>query len=147
MPLSFFDKKIHPIRQAAAVFVFALIFMAGGWLLQNFEIFETDKLFSWAIATGFLLLFGILNSVFSLTAENRLKYWRDSIYSYFGLAVANGLAAWAISGLKVNEAGSYKFIYVVVTVGFIVFISMVNAMRTIVEFAQKEEWNEPRNRK
>lgn len=145
--MSIFEKKIHPYQQAIGVFAFAVTFMGLGWALKRIGLFDTEPLFSWAIATAFLLLFGIINSLFSFNADRRLMYWRNSIYTFLGLAIANGMAAWGISGVPVNEAQSYKFIYVVVTIGFLVFISMVNAMRSIVEFAQKEEWNEPRKRR
>lgn len=39
---------------------------------------------------------------------------------------------------------TYRWIYIVVTFGFLVFLSMVNFMKKIVEFAEKEEWNQPR---
>ena len=143
---SLFERKIDPVRQAAVVFAGSLAVMLGGWALAATGIFPTDALFAWSIATGFLLLFGIFNSVLSLNADSSMRYWSRSIYSFMGLAFANGLAAWGISGVPVGEAESYKWIYVVVTVGFLVFISMVNAMRKIVEFAEREEWNQPRRR-
>lgn len=144
--MSFFDKKIAPPRQAFWMFCLSAAAMLGGFALKKMGVFNLDRLYEWTVATSFLLLFGIFNSVFSLNADSRLTYWRDSMYSYLGLAAANGLLAWQLSGIKIGEAGSYKFIYLVVTVGFLVFISMVNAMRSIVEFAQKEEWNQPRRK-
>ena len=56
------------------------------------------------------------------------------------------MAAWGFSGVPLNDAGSYRWIYIVVTVGFIVFLTMVNLMKIIVNYAEKEEWNEPRKR-
>ncbi|MGK0452465.1 MAG: hypothetical protein ACJAXE_003142, partial [Neolewinella sp.] len=40
----------------------------------------------------------------------------------------------------------YKWIYFVVTFGYLVFLSMIAFMKKIVEFAQKEEWNRPKLR-
>jgi hypothetical protein len=75
-----------------------------------------------------------------------MKYWGRSIYSFAGLAAASGLLAWGLSGLSISEAGSYKWIYFVVTFGYLVFLSMIAFMKQIVEFAQKEEWNKPKLR-
>lgn len=144
--ISLFERKIDPVRQAAVIFGGSVAVMLGGWALTATGIFTTEKLFAWSIATGFLLLFGIFNSVLSLNADSSAGYWGRSMYSFLGLAFANGMAAWGVSGIPVGEAESYKWIYVVVTVGFLVFISMVNAMRKIVEFAEREEWNQPRRR-
>ena len=47
---------------------------------------------------------------------------------------------------SMNEAGPYKWIYIVVTIGYLVFLCILSAMRKIVDFAQREEWNQPRLR-
>ena len=89
----------------------------------------------------------MFNSVFSLSAENMLKYWGRSIYSYLGLAFASGVAAYFFSAMSIDEAGSYRWIYIVLTIGYLVFLGMMAFMRQIVEFAQREEWNHPRIRR
>ena len=107
---------------------------------------QTCALPIWSIATAFMLLFALLNSIASLSADSSTKYWGASMYSYIGLAVCTGLAAWFFSGVPVGEAESYKSIYLVVTIGFLVFISMVNFMKRIVNFAEREEWSQPRKK-
>lgn len=102
--------------------------------------------FPWMTAAAFLLLFSIFNSVGSLFAPDSMKYWGRSIYSFLGLALGSGLIAYAFSSLSISEAGSYRWIFVVLTFGYLVFISIMNIARRIVEFAQREEWNHPRIR-
>jgi hypothetical protein len=145
--MAFLDQNINPPKQALYILAGAMFFMLGGMALSKMDILTPNKLFPWEVATGASLLFGIFNSVMSLNAKSFAKYWGASIYSFLGLALVNGLAAWGISGVAINDAESFKFIYLVVTFGFLVFISMVNIMKKIIEFAQKEEWNSPRTRK
>jgi hypothetical protein len=140
------DQKLTPPVQAALVLGVSLILMLGGVVLDKTGIMQMDRLYPWTIATGLLLLFAMVNSVSSLRADNFNKYWSASMYSYISLALCNGAAAWLASGVPVGEAESYKAIYVVVTVGFLVFISMVNMIKKIVSFAEKEEWSQPRPR-
>jgi len=102
--------------------------------------------FPWMAAAAFLLLFSIFNSVASLFAADGVKYWGSSIYSFLGLALGSGLMAYAFSSLSIGEAGSYRWIFVVLTFGYLVFISIMNIARRIVEFAQREEWSHPRIR-
>ena len=64
-----------------------------------------------------------------------------------GLALTTGLFAWFVSSLSIGEAGSYKWIYFVVTIGYLVFLSMMGFMKNIVDFAQKEDWSHPRLRR
>ena len=140
-------KKFSPPVQAVMVFTVALVFMLIGIALDKMGIMEMERLYPWSIATGFMLMFAIFNSIASLQADNVAKYWGASMYSYIGLGALTALSAWQLSGVALSDAESYKFIYVVVTIGFLVFISMINLMKKIVNFAEKEEWNEPRKRR
>ncbi len=143
---SIFERKIDPLYQAGgalvAVFVFILL---GSLVAAATDDFVTPK-WPWLCSASFLLFFALFNAIMSATSENLMKYWGRSIYSFLGLAVGSGLLAWAFSGLSIGEAGSYKWIYFVVTFGYLVFLSMVAFMKQIVEFAQKEQWNRPRLR-
>ena len=66
--------------------------------------------------------------------------------SFAVLVAGSGLVAWVLSGISLNEAGSYRWIFIVLAAVYIVFLSMMGFMKKIVEFAQKEEWNHPRIR-
>lgn len=138
---------LSPPRQALLVFGASLLIIVCGWLANVTGLVEGDPLFAWSIATAFMLLFAVLNSLVSISAANTLRYWRDSVYSYIGLAALNAVAAWGVSGISIGEAGSYKWIYFVVTFSFLVFLSMVNLMKRIVKFAEREEWSQPRRRR
>lgn len=144
--IDLYKKFDRPHHQALAVFGGALLLMFTGWALSAAGIMDGDPLFAWSIGAAFMLFFAILNSLMSLRAASFSKYWAASMYSYLGLAIATSLSAWAISGIPLKEAGSYRWIYIVVTFGFLVFLSMVNFMKIIVRYAEKEEWNEPRRR-
>ncbi|MFN7326569.1 MAG: hypothetical protein ACK5SQ_08295 [Chitinophagales bacterium] len=141
------EKKLAPYQQALLVFAAGFLLMSAGVLLDKAGIFGMERLYPWTIATGFLLLFALFNSISSLQADSFVKYWGASIYSFMGLALVNGLAAWWLSGVSIGDAESYKFIYLVVAFGFLVFLSMVNFMKKIVQFAEREEWTQPRRRR
>jgi len=143
---SIFESKIDPIHQAAgslaAVFLFILVGKAFGSV--DSSLFGAK--WPWLCAASFLLFFALFNAIMSATSNNLMKYWGRSMYSFIGLAVGSGLLAWAFSGLSIGNAGSYKWIFFVVTFGYLVFLSMIAFMKQIVEFAQKEEWNKPKLR-
>ncbi len=140
----YYKKLENPAVQALVVLTGALVLMLIGWFLTVTKVYPAEPLFAWSIATAFMLLFAMLNSLMSLRADSFTRYWGRSMYSYLGLALCTGLAAWMFSGIPLREAGTYRWIYIVVTFGFLVFLSMVNFMKKIVEFAEKEEWNQPR---
>ena len=138
---------MDPMRQALYFIAAAVVFMLIALAFNQTGWYEADKLFPWSIATAFLLLFAVFNSMMSLNADSFMRYWGRSMYSYLGLALCTGLAAWLFSGIPLRDAGTYRWIYIVITVGFLVFLSVVNFMKKIVEFAEREEWNQPRRRR
>lgn len=143
---SIFERNVDPLYQAAGTLGLVFIFDVLGSALGAATTNTVTSKWAWLVAASFMLFFALFNAILSATSNNILKYWGKSIYSFLGLAIGAGLLAWAFSGLPIGEAGSYKWIYFVVTLGYLVFLSMVAIMKKIVEFAQKEEWNRPRLR-
>jgi hypothetical protein len=141
---SIFEKKIDPVYQAAGALAAVAVFILLGAIVTAGSAETGPTRWPWLCAASFLLLFSIFNAIMSATAKNLMKYWGRSIYSFGGLAVGSGLLAWLFSGLTISEAGSYKWIFFVVTFGYLVFLCMIAFMKQIVEFAQKEEWNRPK---
>lgn len=143
---SIFERKFDPLYQAGLALFGVLIIDILGMGVKSTNIVGVTSRFPWMCAASFMLFFAVFNAVFSVTSKNLIKYWGRSIYAFMGLALGAGLLAWAFSGLTIYEAGSYMWIYVVVTFGYLVFLSMVTFMRKVVDFAQKEEWNRPKIR-
>lgn len=123
-----------------------LLFNIGAKIFQSAGM-NIEQRFPWTIAASFVLFFAAGNAVIALMSKDMEKYWSRSVMCFIGLAVLAGLAAYLFSSLGMNEAGSYKWIYLVLTVGYLVFLSMIGFMKKIVDFAQREEWNQPRIRK
>lgn len=143
---SFFEKAYNPILQAGIVFGAGIAVTILAKLINLTGLIDVPQRFPWMSAAAFMLIFALFNSIFSLSSDNMARYWGRSIYSFLGLAAASGLMAWLFSSLSIGEAGSYRWIYFVLTIGYLVFLSMMATLKRIVEFAQKEEWNHPRIR-
>lgn len=143
---SLFAKSVSPVKQAAATFagVVVISLLAKG-IAASDSLAVSDR-FPWMAAASFMLVFALFNAVYSVSSKDMVKYYGRSIYSFMALAAASGLFAWLLSSKSLNEAGSYRWIYLVITVGYIVFLCMMAFMRKVVEFAQKEEWNAPKTR-
>lgn len=101
----------------------------------------------WVVITAVMLLYALFNSIFCLASTHSTRYWNQSVLGYAVLAVFGGLLAWWDSGISIHEAGSFRWLFFVVSFAYLVFISIVNLIRIIVAFAQKEEWNAPRTRR
>ncbi len=143
---SILEKNIDPVLQASAVYVAALFLTLLGKFVELIGLIDVTERFPWLCSASFMLLFAIFNSILSLSSKDMNKYWGRSMMCFMGLAVISGLTAYLISGININDAGSYRWIYIVVTVGYLVFMSIMGFMKRIVEFAEKEEWNSPKQR-
>ncbi len=143
---TFLDKAQNPIFQAIMTLVGVLLVIIGSEIVKLTGLIEVSERFPWMTACSLLLCFALFNSVFSLSTKNMVKYWGRSIYSFLGVAFLSGVLAYLFSHKTLSEAGSYWWIYIVVTIGYMVFLGMMAFIRNIVEFAQKEEWNQPKIR-
>ena len=143
---SIFERAYNPVQQALIVFGAVVVVTLLAKFVDLIGLIEVSVKFPWMTASAFMLFFAMFNAIFSLSSDNMMKYWGRSIYCYMGLAAVSGLFAYLTSSLSINEAGSYKWIFFVLTIGYLVFLSIMSLMRKVVEFAQKEEWHHPRIR-
>ena len=145
---SIFSKAFNPYLQALIVLGIITVLSTGWKLLTFTQDLSSEALTTpWTITVSFLLFFAVFNSVFSLSAKDINLYWRKSMISFVALMVFSGFLAYFLSGLSLQESGGYRWLFVVVSIGYLVFISIIGFMRTIVAYAQKEEWNQPRKRR
>lgn len=144
--VSIFEKRVDPLLQAAVVLGMVFVIDVFSVIVSGTNTVGVSSRFPWLCAASFMLFFALFNAVLSASAVSTAKYWGRSIYSFMGLALGAGLLAWAFSGLTIGEAGSYRWIYLVVTVGYLVFLGMIAMIKNVVTFAQREEWNQPRTK-
>lgn len=142
---SFYAKSYSPYMQSAVVLGISLACMILAKLVESAGV-EMETTFAWLLAATFVMFFVIFNSVISLSSKNMEIYYRQSMLSFGALVVISGLAAWFLSGISLEDAGHYKWIFIVLAVVYVVFMAIMGFMKFIVEFAQKEEWNHPRVR-
>lgn len=143
---SIFEREIDPVLQAGVILIGVLIVDVFSVIISSTNTVGVGNRFPWLCAASFMLFFALFNSVLSAAAKNTAWYWGRSMYSFMGLALGAGLLAWAFSGIAIRDAGSYMWIYAVVSVGYLVFLGMISAIKGVVNFAQREEWNRPRLR-
>lgn len=144
---SIFQKALNPFVQAAITLGLSLFMLLSSKLVNLTGIVTVSDRFPWTTAATFILFFAIFNSVFSLTAGDTRKYWGRSMYAFLGVVLVSGGLAYLFSSISLNDAGSYRWIFFVLSFGYLVFISIMVMARKIVEFAQREEWNQPRHRR
>ena len=135
---SIFNRNISPIIQG--IMILGLII--GVQLIIRLLINPQDqfgRLDYWITSGAFLLFFAVVCSVFSFSSPNPMKYYGQAITSFLLVAILGGLSAYYFSDIALSEAGSFSWIYTVLAVIFVVFLTIVNLMRKIVEIAKKQD--------
>jgi hypothetical protein len=138
---SFIDKALNPIFQAIVVLCISITAMIVFFMLKSLGAMDVDNRIFWVIGGATTLFFGLFNSVISLGATDMNVYWFRSTACYVVLMVSSGCLAFLFSGMTITEAGSFKWIFMVLTFGYLLFLSIMRFMRKIVEIAQKEDDN------
>lgn len=137
----------NPLFQAGGLLIANIIITFIEKLMEWSGIVATNERFPWLSAASFLFMFAIMNSLTLLTTKEQGKYYSQSIMSFLGLAAGLAFIAYLFSSLSIWDAGSYSWIYIVLAIGYGVFFGIILMMKNVVEFAQREEWNQPRVRR
>ncbi len=131
--------KFGPFKQGGVVLVFMLLFIGVG------TIGSENPRSAWVCVCAMMLFFALFNTIMSIPVKETSGYWWKSILTYVLLAAFGGLIATNVSGLNIDEAGSTRWIYVVFSIGYLVFISIVNLIKLIIFLAQRQDERENRN--
>ncbi len=143
---SYLAKAYNPFLISAIVGGISLLVMLGGKLCYAMGWMGVSQSFPWLTAASFLLVYAIFNAVFSLSSKNIDHYMGRSILAFLALVAVSWLLARLISGIPINEAGTYRWIFFVLGFCYLVFLSIMGLIKRIVAYAQREEWNQPRLR-
>ena len=139
---------LTPYKQAGIILALGLIFMLGNKFFQAIGVSDPNPEKIWIMAATFGLFFSVANCIFSLNVkEGAEKYWMQSMLVFIvTMAVLAGMA-FLISGMDIRQTGSFQWIFLVVIISYFVFSTIIRMMKGIVDFAQREEWNQPKSRK
>lgn len=133
---SILEKKIHPIKQAIGIGLMVIFFLTIIKLTRAET--STTRIY-WEIGAAGLLFYAMMNSVLSIAFENQNTYWFFSILGFAGLLVVCGGLSFLYSGTNIDEAGSFRWIFLVFTMGYLILLSIVRTMKKIVTIAQRED--------
>ena len=136
---SILEYKISPFIQGGAVLAAIIVFTLVAVIFGKLGFADTDEGTPWLIACSMTFFFVIGNSVLSLPADDQNTYWWKSILTYVALVVVGGAFAYLISGVGMDYAGSYRWLYVVFAFSHILFLAIVRTMKRIVQLAKKQD--------
>jgi len=117
------------------IIVFSLI---DKILPHHTELFEVNS-GSWIVATAMMLCYIILNSIVALKIEPILPYWGLSVVFYIVLLAFSYGWSYMLSGKGIDEVGSFRWLWLVLTLVYMVFFAIARSVKRIVDFANKQD--------
>lgn len=136
---SFFDSELHPLKQAGIFILFNALVIAGVVAYQMGKPELVSSTLCLELSLSILLTFALFNSVMSLPYKNQNDYWFYSTISYVLVALTGVVLSYLLKGILILDSGIFKWLYLVFTFGYLVFLSIVRAMRKIVQIAQRQD--------
>ncbi len=129
----------RPIHQAAIALALGVTIMLVGWTLRLTGSVDVVPEFFWLTAASCILLFAMFDAMISVSSDDLGKYWKQAIPTFFGLMLLLSLLATLLSAISIKDAGSYSWIYIILTFGFFAFLSIARFIKRILNLAIREE--------
>ena len=130
---------LNPLYQAGVIAAMMIVLTGIDYLLPHEEIVFNVDSGPWIVCTAMFFLFAILNTVVALMIEPILPYWTKSILCYFGLMAFAYLWCLLLTGKHIDDVGSFRWIWMVVTMVYLVFFVIARSMKRIVDFAIRQD--------
>ena len=135
---AFFNKIYNPFLQGGVIFGFVTLIMGGFKILEMSNNIDASPKAFWIVCGTGMLVFALFNSIISLSIKTDMnQYWTRSTGVYVVLMVIGSCLAWFFSGLTIEESGSFKWIFMVVTFGYLLFLSLMRFIKKVVFIAQQ----------
>lgn len=93
----------------------------------------------WTNCIGMVLFYIIANALFSFNSNKTSIYIRNSIYTYILLCLSGGMLSYLITNTSIDDAGSFKWLFIMLSMVYIIFLVLINTLKIIVAFANKQD--------
>lgn len=94
---------------------------------------------SWIVATAMVLCYVILNALVALKVEQVVPYWSQSVMYYLGLLAFTYGWCFLLSGKQIDEVGSFRWLWFVLTMVYMVFFVIARSIKRIIDIANRQD--------
>jgi hypothetical protein len=128
-----------PLNQLGLVLAMMVVFTLVDKLMPHSDVFFEVSAGTWIVTTAMILCFVILNTVVALRVEPIIPYWRTSVFCFFGLLIIGYGWSYLLTGRHMDEVGSFRWLWMVLTLVYMVFFAIARSMKRIVDIAIKQD--------
>ena len=130
-----------PHYQALLVGCMILIFTLVDYVLPHSNSLFEKNSGPWIVSTAMVLCYVILNSIIALRIEPIVPYWSKSVIYYFALLAFSYAWSYLLSGLHIDDAGSIRWLWFVITLVYMVFFGIARSLKGIIDVADRQDEN------
>jgi hypothetical protein len=129
----------RPLNQALLVAAMTIIFSLIDLVLPHPDILFEKHAGVWIVSTAMILCYVILNTVVALRIEPIIPYWSRSVIYYVVLLAFTYGWCFLLSGRHIDEVGSFRWLWLVLTLVYMVFFAIARSVKRIVDIAIKQD--------
>lgn len=130
---------VNPFYQAGFIVAMIIVLTLVDHILPHDDTLFEVNAGAWIVGTAMILLFIIINTLVALRIEAIIPYWIKSIICFAGLFAFTYAWSYFLSGKHIDEVGSFRWLWMVLTMVYLVFFGIVRSMKRIVDFAIKQD--------
>ena len=134
--ITFFMKPLH---QAGLIAALTIVLTLGDHFMPHDDAFFKVNAGPWIVSTAMILLFIILNTIVALLIGPVIRYWGQSIMMFFVVMAFAYAWSFLLSGKHIDDVGSFRWIWIVLFMVYLVFFGIARSMKNIVDFAIKQD--------
>ncbi len=128
----------NPFIQAFGVWLLYLIVMSISFILKVMGM-DIEARSPWTLAIAFILLYMLYNVIIGLISDRMARYWLYSLMAFMLLMLLSAFTAGWVSGVGMDEAGTYRWLFFIFCPVYLLFIGMISAIKKIVELAKDDD--------
>ena len=132
------DKLSDPINQAVIILTGCLFFQIFSLLLTANAVPENNT-GPWIVAGASTLFYAFVNAVVSLQGEQIGTYFTRAVSGYFLMLLGSAAMAYAFAGFSAAGSASIRWIFIMITFSYFIFITIAFFMRKIINYAQRQD--------
>lgn len=130
---------LKPLHQAGLIVCMIIVLTIVDNMMPHDDLFFKVNAGPWIVSTAMMLLFIIINTVVALRIEIVIPYWTWSILLYFALLAFSYGWCFILTGRHIDDVGSFRWLWMVLTMVYFVFFTISRTMKRIVDIAIKQD--------
>ncbi len=136
---SMFEQEISPILQFKVVLSLVIFLQFAVYAINLIHEHTFSPTTYYTIALAFALVYAIFNSVLTIPAIDQNQYFLKSLISYVLICIITITISYFLSGISIDEAGAFRWMFAVFTFVYIMILVIVRTMKYLVGIAQKND--------